>query len=854
MASDGPIRFEGWELRRQERQLLVAGQPVQVGGRAFDLLLVLVERRGRMVAKAELLEAAWPGLVVEENNVSVQIASLRKLLGQKAITTIAGQGYQLSAVPIGAAAVDGSANALGPDGDASVELLGRQTDLQEVSERMAESALVTIVGSGGVGKTSLAREVFARRCALVQQPGAWVDLAPVSEPRQVVGLIAKALGVEATEDFPAFIAAIGQLAAIVVLDNCEHLRGEAARVVGLALEGAPRLRWLATSQVPLHVVGEAVHRLAPLAVPSERGLPPSQAIEYGAIAMLCKRAAEANRRFRLDESNVDAAIELCDQLDGLPLAIEMAAARVATFGLDEVCQRLDQRMKLLTGGRRQGDYRHAALQDMYDWSYGLLSATEQAVFRRLEPFRDGFRSDMAQQVASDIGDGGQIDAWQALDALGGLIDKSLVQRAPDEQGRFHLLESARDYARARLVEAGEVAAVGRRHARAVASWFAEAHADADRMTDAQWIRHYVNERHNARAALAWAAENRAPEELAQLVAALAMMDWLLCRQAEILQCEVPLDVLAQASPKRKARAYLELSWAHAADGDHSLGLRLAQEAFEVFTQIGETTYAYRALAQITRLHETLPSMADQAHAAWARLRQFDDHQLPLRTRLFCAISAGLVYRADFTIERAQELGRMAEGAGFDSIAAICGCNLTDKLLVAGRHAEVVTTTDRLLRSVGHLPRASAFMLHNKAAALIREGRFDDAHLAGHQAFQAMPAIARFLVATFAFGAVREGRLADAAVLHGCGARYLRELHEQLDVSEAAALAETEARLKADMSASQLDELMSLGAAMAAHEALEIKVLARARTVQARGGRAEVSQGRVTSVGFAGANP
>jgi len=462
----------------------------------------------------------------------------------------------------------------------------------------------------------------------------------------------------------------------------------------------------------------------------------------------------------------------------------------------------------------------------------------------------GFRSDMAQQVASDVDDGGHVDAWRTLDALGALIDKSLVQRTPDDPGRFHLLESARDYARARLEEAGETAAVRRRHARAVATWFSEAHADADRMTDAQWILHYAVERHNARAALAWACEHGAADELAQLVAALAMMDWLLCRQAEILQCDVPLDVLARAAPKRRACAQLELSWAHFSDGDHALGLVLAQQAFDTFTQLGEPALAYRALAQVTRLHETLPRMADAAQAAWARLQQFDDRQLPLRTRLFCAISAGLLYRAELTIERTQELERLAEGAGFAAIAAICGCNLTDKLLVAGRFPEVVATTDRLLRSVGHLPRATAFMLHNKAAALIRMGAFEDAYATGYLAFQAMPAVARFLVDTFAFGAMREGRLADAAVLHGCGTRLRRERHEHPDVSEAAALAETEARLRAGMGDAQREELMALGAAMAAHEALAIKVFPRAVPLRARDAPPASARDPASSLGFA----
>ncbi len=806
-----------------------------MGGRAFEVLLALAQRPGKVVTKAELLAVAWPGLVVEENNISVQIASLRKVLGAKCIATVAGRGYQLSAVPIvaGEAAAPPAISELLVE--TTTELLGRQQDSAEMLALLARARLVTIVGPGGVGKTALARDVFPRQCAQLQKPGHWIDLAPVRETRQFVGMVAKAFHIEivdVAQHVDTLLLALGDASAIVVLDNCEHLAEQVSAFVRQALAAVPRIRWLATSQVPLRVLGESVYRLKPLDVPPDR-LSTAHALEFGAIALLCKRVAEADRRFRLSDGNVDSAIALCAQLDGLPLAIEMAAARVATFGLEEVRQRLDQRLKLLTANPKEPSQRHGALQEMYDWSYGLLSECEQAVFRRLEPFLGGFRAAMAQQVACDDDSGGLCDPWQALDALGALVDKSLVQRSPDDTGRFHLLESAREYARERLDAAGETRAVHRRHAHAVASWFAHAQADADRMTDTQWLRHYMPERHNARVALRWACQDEAADDVAQLVTALTMMDWMLCRQAEILQLDVPTELLARAAPGPRASAYLELSWAHFSEGSHELGARMAQEAFEIFGERSETSLAYRALAQLTRLYESTPGMNAAADAAWARLQQFDSRQVPFRTRLFCAISAGLVLRPDFTVERMRELGRLAEDAGFEAIAAICNCNLTDKLLIARRHEETVAVADEWLRSANRLPRACAFIQHNKALALIRLGRFDEAYEPGQQAFQTMPAVASFLVDTFALAAVLEGRPADAAVLHGCGTRWREDRESGPDVAEADSIAETADRLKRTMTATELAELMALGSTMSPNEVLAIKVFPHAYRLAAR---------------------
>ncbi len=512
--------FGAFELSPSQRTLCNAGKPLELGARAFDMLLVLVEHHGRLVTKATLLERVWPRVVVDENNIPAQIASLRRVLGPGAIRTVPGFGYRFelpvspgvrpAAAPLGQ--TTGLSTLLAPMMASQRalparlgSLVGRDEDVRDVLAALQRDCLATLVGISGVGKTRLAREVMAREAEKNDSAVAWVSLASLGESRLVPSAIALALGLslpDGVEGFTALRKALIKTPVLLVLDGAEHLADSLAAPLSQLVLQTPGVRALVTSQTPLGIAGETVMRLSALPVPPA-GAPYSDAQGYAAIALFAQRASAADRRFELSPTNTPLVIEICRRLDGIPLAIELAAARVPSLGLAMILERLDDRFRLLKMSGRHSDPRHGALHAAFDWSYGLLSAAEQSVFNSLGAFAGSF----SLKAAADCAASEALDAAQAIDLIGRLVDRSLVSALPGDPPRYVLLETARYYALGKLEAAGTLDAARARMAAAMLVLLDTAYQEYWSLDEAVWLDRYAPDIDNVRAAIEWSLEN-----------------------------------------------------------------------------------------------------------------------------------------------------------------------------------------------------------------------------------------------------------------------------------------------------------------------------------------------------------
>lgn len=465
--------FQPFRLIPSQRQLLCTGVAIKLGGRAFDVLAALVELRDRTVSKDELLDLCWPNLVVEENNLQVQIVALRKVLGHLAIATIPGRGYRFT-LPVmqeGGDAEKSHAVAQTRDsrgvvgaGNLPTEssvLIGRTDDLLHLADLLDRFRLVTIAGAAGIGKTRLARAA-ATKCAALSADGVWwVDLAPLIDTSRVPDAVAIALGLSLGSSKDATLtvtSALQQTSPLIVLDNAEHLLEGVAVFVARLRQSAPGVRLLVTSQETLRIDDECVFRPEPLSLPDGDTLERINA--SAAVSLFVARAKAADRFFELRAENRGLVAEICRRLDGIPLAIELAAARLPLLGVEGLRDKLDQRFHVLTTGHRASLHRHQTLRAALEWSHHLLSMDEQAVLRRLAVFVGGFSLEAAQQVAEDEAG---IDRWDVLEHLGALVDKSLVVAEGETVPRYRFLETTRLFALERLIDSSEVGAVRARH-------------------------------------------------------------------------------------------------------------------------------------------------------------------------------------------------------------------------------------------------------------------------------------------------------------------------------------------------------------------------------------------------------
>jgi predicted ATPase/DNA-binding winged helix-turn-helix (wHTH) protein len=476
-----PYFFGNVEVRPSQRRVLVNGRLIPLGARAFDVLMVLLESHHRLVTKEELLDRVWPGEAVLEHNLVVQVSALRGVLGRESIVTVPGRGYRFEAgLPAGVEPTSSPPSP--PDMEARTNLpplleplVGRAAEAALLATLVSQNRLVTVTGAGGIGKSQLAQKLLHEQRGDHRDGVAWVELAGVSDSAQVGEAIARALGVQlgGGDAQGALTGALAPLVMLIGLDNAEHVVDEVARLATAILGAAPGVRLIITSQVSLNVAHENVMRLEPLALP-EPNMTCAEAGSVASVELFVNRSQALQRDFLLDESNVSDVVEICCRLDGLPLAIELAAARVPVLGVTGIVKGLDARLRLLGDGQ-QALPRHRTLRAALDWSVALLGGTERLVLRRLGIFVASFSLDMAQQVAADPESG--IDEWAVLDVLGELVDRSLVVALWGEPPRYRLLESTRALALEQLEAAGETPLISDRHLDAVLARFNRGYED-----------------------------------------------------------------------------------------------------------------------------------------------------------------------------------------------------------------------------------------------------------------------------------------------------------------------------------------------------------------------------------------
>jgi predicted ATPase/DNA-binding winged helix-turn-helix (wHTH) protein len=604
--------FGSFQLIPARRLLLNNDRSVRLGSRALDILTMLVERAGETVRNDQIMARAWPTTMVEEGSLRVHIGALRRTLGDgrdgaRFIVNVPGRGYSFVA-PVSHGQSQTPAAVASEEPDVSnlpgplAGIIGRTDTIATVAAQLARRRLLTIVGAGGIGKTTVAVAV-AESVAASCPDGVWfVALATLANPGLVAAAICATLGVtvSGTNPLPALISWLRDKQALIILDNCEHVVDAAAVVAEEILRATQRISILATSREPLRCTGEFIHRLAPLGIPPSRdGITAREALEHPAVQLFNERARASDDGYSFTDADAPTVCEICRRLDGLPLALELAAVQVEFFGLRGLAQGLDDRFAVLTRGRRTAIQRQQTLRSALDWSYELLPETERIVLRRLAVFSGEFTMEAARAIAA----GETVSGIEVIERVANLATKSLVMTNISGDVTYHsLLETTRAYALEKLAADADAERLRRRHAEYYRDLFEQAEDEGGSRGQAEWLAIYGRHIDNLRTGLDWAFSANGDSRIGVALTVAAVPLW------------IHLSLLSECHERvERALAHLE------GDGIETARQRMRLSAglgWSLMYGVGRAREAGPAWTTTLELAQTLGDTHYQLRALW----------------------------------------------------------------------------------------------------------------------------------------------------------------------------------------------------------------------------------------------
>jgi predicted ATPase/DNA-binding winged helix-turn-helix (wHTH) protein len=612
MAGDGvhrKLKFGPFELSSGERVLQRDGVVLPLGSRALDILIYLAERPGEVVTKKELIDHVWPDVVVEEGSLRVHIAAIRKALrdgklGNRYIANIQGRGYSFVASVVGAD--NRKINSPGQRHEGSLparprRTVGRDVILSDVQESLRKERFVTLLGPGGIGKTTIA---VAAGHALAAEFGGevyFVDLGSLADPDLVVRAIGTSVGLalKSNEASLELVELIRSRKLLIVLDNCEHVIQAAASIAEQLFQRAGQVHLLATSRELLKVEGEHCYRVDPLDFPPAEAEQTADAVaRYPAVQLFVERVAARGGNFVLTDHEAPFVADMCRRLDGLPLAIELAAGPVAALGMRSTLADLASRLEWLKHGYRTAIPRHQTLKATLDWSYDLLSGVERIVLRRISRFVEQFSLEGARHLAGDPGS----DDGAIFDAIAGLVEKSLLATRVDRgEQQYRLLDTTRAYGLEKLKEHGEFDPVSLRHAEYVIEQLDSQKETLSALPGIDRFAAYSRQLSNVRSALEWSFGTGGNDEIATRLAAASTP--LFFELSLLVECRIWAErALArlgdqQQNSRRRMEisASLSLALMHS-EGSSELVRNALSQALDVAVMQGDLAYELQLLS------------------------------------------------------------------------------------------------------------------------------------------------------------------------------------------------------------------------------------------------------------------